>query len=142
MLLTLCLGNILILICVMIHYRINRANTIMYNNILKEKEDVLIEHIHEYNIFVDSFDNFYKNKTYQAGLGFLQLKLYQQELLEVLDPVIDADMVVKLQTNIVEIDDLLKELSFLSKHTIKVRKPSAGKIIDPIYFDETKFSKN
>ncbi len=127
------------MIILFIFYKMNKYKVLFRLKIIIDKENELIRRIEDYNQFVDTFDNFYKNKTYQAGMSFLYLKKYQEELLKVLDPVFDKDMINNLQINIDSIEEILKELSFLSKNTIKIRK---GKMVESLYFEEGVFSKN
>ncbi len=135
------LVNALFIVCLGVHYKMILNNLDTRTRLLETREDDLIYHMDEYNKFVESFDGFYKNKIYQAAMGFMQLKEYQNELLDVLDPVLDKDMILYINRTNFLLDDILKELSFLSKHTVKNKK-RVESVIKETYFDETKFSKN
>jgi len=127
---------------VYIYYLNVKSNENAIKKKLKEQEYKLIKYVENYNRFVDGFDNFFKQKIYTTGLGFLSLKKYQEDLIEVLDPILDSEMIASLQISNIEIENLLKELSFISKNTIRFRKENKSSIINEIYFDESKFSKN
>lgn len=65
---------------VYLYHRLSKQELVRIQKDVIAREDNLNEHIINYNKVIKNFNDYYKNKTYQAGLSFLQLKKYQQDL--------------------------------------------------------------
>jgi hypothetical protein len=114
----------------------NRKKEILDNAFLKLKENIDI-----HNQSIRTFDNFTKNNVYEIALCYLKLKFYQQELVKSLDPYLDHLMIDNLIKTNEKIDDILMEMSFLSKINIKSNKKDLS-IIKEVFFEENGYSKN
>ena len=124
---------------IIFHYY-NGMNFNKYSNIIRIKESLIEEEFINIKNRADTASNFYHTKVYEYSLSLLKLKHFHISLLEVLDPIFEQQVIEKLEKNIKDLDDALLEISFLNKTS--PNPTSELSIIDKVYIDESKFSKN
>ena len=136
------LVNLFIFCVIYFSIRVYAMKLKLFEISLKKKENELNEHIDGYNLLSENFNNYYKNRVYQAALSFVQLKKYQSELIEILDSDIDNEMINFLKVNNQEIENILKEMSFISKKSLIINDNKSASILENIYLDSFKIWKN
>lgn len=108
----------------------------IFNDQINKKDKELSQTISENQNVIHTFQNFHQTKLFEISISYLKLRIYQEKLIDYLDPIIDFELIKDLENNIYLIDEALKETALISS-TIVTKSDLS--LISEIYKDKEAF---